>query len=486
MRMFSGKFDDEYFDSVHRIGKAHCQLGLQPGWYIGGYGLVKQMIINLVLADATKTRGFNVKGRVSKASKLIQAIDKAISLDMDLAISVYLAEKDADFKGRLNDLADQFSQVIAAISGALSESSGGMAKEAEGLQRTAKGTADQVETAKRGAEEANANAQAVAAAVEELTASIGEIASQVSDAARVTEGAVSKASHMTGSVDELNDAAEKVGGIIRLINEIAEQTNLLALNATIEAARAGEAGKGFAVVANEVKSLATQTAKATGEIAEHVRAMQEATGGVASQIGGSSNAIGQVGQSSSAIASAIEEQTSVTQEISRSVSETSTGVGSVLEAMTSVSAAAQRTQDSAGSVTIASNDVRSKADELEEQSRVFIDRIRHADRRKEAREEVDTDCVVTADGKAINGRMIDISPSGAAVRADGTKFRKGAEVVLKVEGFNDRLEGTVVGATSNRVSMKFKPKIAEALVDKVRAARFPSKGRAAAKGRSAA
>jgi len=76
-------------------------------------------------------------------------------------------------------------------------------------------------------------------------------------------------------------------------------------------------------------------------------------------------------------------------------------------------------------------------------------------------------------------RMIDISPSGAAVRADGTKFRKGGEVVLKVEGFNDRLEGTIVGATSNRVSMKFKPKIAEALVDQVRAARFPAKGRAA-------
>ncbi|MEQ9608247.1 MAG: globin-coupled sensor protein [Kiloniellaceae bacterium] len=386
MGMFSGKFDDAYFASVERIGKAHCQLGLQPGWYIGGYGLVKQALIEAVLTMATKGAGFGGKRKVQNASRLIQAIDKAISLDMDLAISVYLAEKDTDFSRRLNDLADQFSEVITRISGALSTSAGVMAREAEGLQKTSQDTADQAGTARHGAEEANGNAQAVAAAVEELSASIAEIASQVSDAARVTDNAVNKAEIMTTSVESLNDAAEKVGGIVRLIEEIAEQTNLLALNATIEAARAGEAGKGFAVVAGEVKSLAQQTASATGEIAGHVRAIQDASTGVAAQISEISQAIGQMGQTSSAIASAIEEQTSVTREISRSVSETSSGVGAVLEAMQSVSKAAARTQETAGSVTTASSDVRAKAVELDDQSRIFIDRIRHADGRKEAGE----------------------------------------------------------------------------------------------------
>ncbi|GAB4374374.1 MAG: globin-coupled sensor protein [Kiloniellaceae bacterium] len=468
MRMFSGKFDDDYFASVERIGKAHSQLGLQPGWYIGGYGLVKQALIEAVLGEATKGAGFGGKGKVRHASRLIQAIDKAISLDMDLAISIYLSEKDADFSRRLNDLADQFSEVIARISGALSTSAGDMAKEAEGLQGTAQATADQAGTARHGAEEANANAQAVAAAVEELSASIAEIASQVSDAARVTDTAVNKAEAMTASVDGLNEAAEKVGGIIRLIEEIAEQTNLLALNATIEAARAGEAGKGFAVVAGEVKSLAQQTANATGEIAGHVRAIQDASTGVASQIAEISQAIGQMGHTSNAIASAIEEQTSVTQEISRSVSETSTGVGAVLEAMQSVSDAAARTQDSASLVTTASNDVRAKASELDDQSRVFIDRIRHADRRKETREEMSSACELTIDGTVVKARMLDISPSGAAVRADGTKFRKGAKAVLRVEGFGQALEGSVVGVTANRISLQFTPRLASALVDAVR------------------
>ncbi len=73
-------------------------------------------------------------------------------------------------------------------------------------------------------------------------------------------------------------AADRVGDVVRLITDIAGRTNLLALNATIEAARAGEAGKGFAVVAGEVKALATQTAKATDEIAAQIGAIRASTG----------------------------------------------------------------------------------------------------------------------------------------------------------------------------------------------------------------
>src|SRR6202011_146778 len=87
-------------------------------------------------------------------------------------------------------------------------------------------------------------------------------------------------------VGSLTAAGEKIGDVLRLIGAIASQTNLLALNATIEAARAGDAGRGFAVVASEVKELASQTAKATEEIAGQVTAIQSATGDCVMAIGG--------------------------------------------------------------------------------------------------------------------------------------------------------------------------------------------------------
>jgi methyl-accepting chemotaxis protein len=112
--------------------------------------------------------------------------------------------------------------------------------------------------------------QTVASASEELAASIGEIGRQVTQSSRITAKAVDDAKHTDSIVHALAEGAEKIGAVVSLITDIASQTHLLALNATIEAARAGDAGKGFAVVASEVKSLATQTGKATQEIGAQI------------------------------------------------------------------------------------------------------------------------------------------------------------------------------------------------------------------------
>ncbi|NEX00147.1 methyl-accepting chemotaxis protein, partial [Rhodopseudomonas sp. BR0G17] len=126
-------------------------------------------------------------------------------------------------------------------------------------------------------EEATSNVQSVASATDQLSSSIREISQQVQESARIAGDAVGQARNTTDRVSELSMAATRIGDVVELINSIAGQTNLLALNATIEAARAGEAGRGFSVVAAEVKALAEQTAKATGEIGQQISRIQSAT-----------------------------------------------------------------------------------------------------------------------------------------------------------------------------------------------------------------
>ncbi len=195
-----------------------------------------------------------------------------------------------------------------------------------GRQRVSHGDSD---VARAAALQAAADVAAVASASEQMLSAIGEISRQAVELAAVVRQAVTETNGSSEGMTRLSAAASRVGCVVNLISRIAAQTNLLALNATIEAARAGEAGRGFAVVAQEVKSLATQTGKATQEIADQIAEIQGATGQSVASIDKIKRKIAEVEQISAIIANAVYAQDAATKDIARSVRSAADSAGAM-------------------------------------------------------------------------------------------------------------------------------------------------------------
>jgi methyl-accepting chemotaxis protein len=199
--------------------------------------------------------------------------------------------------------------------------------------------------------EASLNVKSVAQATQELTTSVSEISERAHESSRIAGEAVRQAEQTDDRIAALWKAASRIGNVVKLITDIAEQTNLLALNATIEAARAGDAGKGFAVVAAEVKTLATQTAKATEDIGSLIGEMQAATGESVNAIKEIGATIGRISEIATAIAAAVEEQSVATVEIARNVEQAAHSTGRVAGNIGDVNHAASETSNASSQVS---------------------------------------------------------------------------------------------------------------------------------------
>jgi methyl-accepting chemotaxis protein len=250
-----------------------------------------------------------------------------------------------------------FNREVAGIMQTVTSAANELDATSTSLSSTAEEGARQAQAVAAGAEEAAANVQTVAAATEELSASIREISQQMVEARTVAAIANDESRRANERIQGLVDSAQKIGEVVRLIQDIASQTNLLALNATIEAARAGDAGKGFAVVANEVKTLASQTAKATEEITGQVQAVQSSTQEAVQAIAEIGNTISRIHEISATIAAAVEEQGAATNEISRNVSLASAGTSEVTSNIAYVNEIARETGTSATQVSATSSEL---------------------------------------------------------------------------------------------------------------------------------
>jgi methyl-accepting chemotaxis protein len=198
----------------------------------------------------------------------------------------------------------------------------------------------------------------------------------VTRSSNIASKAVGEANETNRVMRGLANSADKIGEVVGLINAIAGQTNLLALNATIEAARAGEAGKGFAVVAAEVKSLATQTAKATDEITAQINAIQSSTRHAADAIERVSQTIMEISGIAGGVAAAVGQQGMATHDITENITRAAMGAREAAANIGGVHEAAGETDHVADEVLKASRDLAERADTLNYEVEKFVATVR--------------------------------------------------------------------------------------------------------------
>jgi methyl-accepting chemotaxis protein len=314
---------------------------------------------------------------VGALARSIGVFQNAMRRNIDLNSTVL---SDADARSRRQEKMGseivRFSAEVETTLAELGRLSEEMLTASKQLSNAAADAAKQTARATDASNGASANVRDIASAADELSVSVNEIDRQVAQSNAIASKAVEEAERTNGAVTELNEAARKIGDVIKLITDIAEQTNLLALNATIEAARAGEAGRGFAVVAGEVKALAGQTGRATEEIGAQIAAMQAATTRATDAITGIERTIREIGEISSAIAAAVTEQGAATQEIARGVEVAAQRTAETAEEVGRVGFATDDTHFNADAVRNVANGLGEVAQRIRGQVDQFFERLR--------------------------------------------------------------------------------------------------------------
>lgn len=316
---------------------------------------------------------------VGSLARAVEAFRQSTSMRSQIEQErVQQEELERERQARLEVLINGFQRTIAGIANTVSGSASEFNATSDALTEMASSSTEKARNAETNSNNATSNVEAVATAAEEMSATVSEIGRQAITSSDRAGQAKTVADQTVTEVRALAEAARRIGEVVDIIQGIAEQTNLLALNATIEAARAGEAGKGFAIVASEVKQLASQTEQATGQIAEQISSIQNASQSSSNSMDQVAGQIATLSEIATSIASAVEEQTAATEEISQNVITAAKATRSASTDVSDVTRNIEESSASASQVSAAAKELSGLADLLDREVKVFLEGVRAA------------------------------------------------------------------------------------------------------------
>ncbi len=407
---FCGDFNQDYLTRVHKIGAAHARVGLPTRYLLSGYSFLLERLIRSVFHHHRR--------RPAEAEARVAALIRAFLMEAYITSEVY-AKTSSNQKMLLcmQDLAETFENELDQAVQFVRRSATDMETASDAVLQAARRVAEDSEKATRASEDADTNAQSIAAGAEQLSASIAEISRQVESSTQAAQNASEHSQGAKALAENLNTVSQRIGSIVLLIEKIAKETRLLALNANIEAARAGDAGRGFAVVANEVKNLADQTNRATGDIRSEIHAMQAVIRNTAEAIGEVAAKVDVATGNISGIAGAVTEQEAVTRDIAQSAAKTADSIHIVHDRITSV---ASQAEASNRETTKFQQDTHGMVDQVVGIKRRVIATLRNthfADRRREIRVAIDRAAAVEMSGQSWPCRTDNLSMGGTQLRS---------------------------------------------------------------------
>ena len=407
---FQGDFDQGYLARVHKIGAAHARVQLPTRYLLAGYSFLLERLIHTVFQHHRR--------RPAEAEARIAALIRSVLMEAYVTSEVYAETiRKQQMLLSMQELAETFENELDQAVQFVRRSANEMEAASEAVLSAARLVAGDSEQAAAASDQANSNAQAIAVGAEELSASIAEISRQVDHSTLAAQTAASQSQGARALAENLGTVSQRIGAIVQLIERIAKETKLLALNANIEAARAGDAGRGFAVVANEVKTLADQTNRATGEIRSEIQAMQAVIRSTADAIGEVAVKVEFATGNISGIAGAVTEQEAVTRDIAQSAARTADSIRVVHDRISNVASHAEASNREASKFQ---EDTHGMVDQVIGIKRRVIATLRNthfADRRREPRVAVDRSVTINMGGRDWPCRTDNLSMGGAQLRA---------------------------------------------------------------------